>query len=648
MFQLGRNTRVTFAQISKLSEFSLKSKHIRISILPAYLQSLKFPFDLFCKAYHANPYILNDEDADVFGKLAEKQGIKVFHDYPEDDEEDAFQISIPFREKKSAFGFHYECKKLAKEGKLDDCIKNLEHTMLVEQKVQPLEINFSVVIGAVARKGDLTKALALFRKLKSYGLTPTAPTYTALFNAFAESKKPELDSLAKIYQKINDKKLVLNRKSFNALLKAYAAHDSLQNCMVVFRDSIAAGYEPDEITFTNLMLSCAKDKKDGSRHALQLFRQMLSLDIKPSGLFLLHFLQVLNNCNIGDISIANEVLLKQRPEKMNSYLRQHIRNFRWLKGQESSPNPVNFVDGDDLPSSDPMVLLGSTVQDTICSKEADIKNASSSKRFEHDEKQHIRSEMAVQHSSEFIINVLDPNTPSDMISIKSCHHPSDRLKLVGGVDNIFKLMKQYKIKPTVKLLTVIASLVDDNQEAEEQFMVKAEKFKGVKLDPDFYNFIMLKRAKTHRHREAKKILERMQSLKILPNYRSWCIHAMSCRYPNQGKQLISNVLKSTIQPDAVLFTTLVHAAYYGSKYSGKKIIGYSNIYYPNYQYLSYLLKQMKKYNVGANYKLLSIIERAAAWPNGYNRWITADLDFEKKMTNFRRHYGIWLRETKCE
>ena len=601
------------------------------------LKPIETPFKLLTVSYTKSLGVTSDEDN--FGKLAEKHGIKVFHHYDDDDDEGELHVLVPFREKKSAFAFHYECKKLAKHGKLDECIALLEQTMLKEQKVKPLEFNFTVVMGAVARSGDVGKTVALFKKLKSYNINPTATTYTTLFTAFAEAKHVDLNSLSEIYRKIDDKKLVLNRISYNALLKAYAMHDSLQSCMAIFRDSIAAGFEPDVITFANLMLSCAKDKINGSRHALQLFRQMLSIDITPDGMFLLHFLQVINKCNLGNISVASEVLLQKQPENMKHFLKKHVRNFRWLKGQESLPNPLNFIDDDNDGSVEPMTLLGKTVQLSSSSRH--------NKNIKTDQKQMPSSNGIVQ-VTEPVLNLLDPKPPYELVSLMPCPKPSDRLKLIGGVDNVFKLMKQFDIKPHVKLLTTIASLTEDFYEAEDNFIKRAEKFRRVKLDTDFYNFIMLKRAKTGRHHEAAEILEKMQTLQILPNYRTWCILAMSCKYPNQGKELINKVLDSGLKPGVVFFTTLFHAAYHGSRWVGKNIAGYKTIRYPNYFYFAFLLKQMQEHNVIANTKLISILEKAAAWPEGYNRWKAVDHDFEKKINHFRRLYNEWLKSANCE
>lgn len=39
-------------------------------------------------------------------------------------------------------------------------------------------------------------------------------------------------------------------------------------------------------------------------HLIQVFRQMLKLDIKPSGKTLMYFLKVLKSCDIGDTDIA--------------------------------------------------------------------------------------------------------------------------------------------------------------------------------------------------------------------------------------------------------------------------------------------------------------------------------------------------------
>ena len=584
----------------------------------------------------------NIEDSDVFGQLAEKHGVKVFNLYPESELEDGEDRPfIPFREKKSAFGFFYECKKLRNQGKLDECVQLLIQTMLKEQRVKPLESNFSVVIGALGRSGDVARALMVFNKLKDHGLTPTAPSYTALFNAFANSPNADLNALQRIYQRIPDKVQTLNRISYNALLKAHAKHDSLQNCLSIFRDSIVAGYEPDVYTFSHIMLSCGNDLQNGSRHAIQLFRLMMNLDIKPSGQFLLHFLQVLSKCDIGNIAEASKVLLEHKPENLKYFMKNRIRNFRWLKGQVPHPNPINF-ENEESKSSEPLQLLGSTGLDPLEDEELNSIAADSSTILKKSSDSYDAQLQVVQNSG---FNLLELKSVPELLSIRPCPKPSDRLNLVGGIESIFKMTKDFKIKPNLKLLTVMISLLEENCEAEDAFMRKVEKMK-IKLDADFYNFVMIKRAKRKNHMEARNVLQRMQDLNISPNYRTWCIHAMSCHNFHAGKKLIEQVIDAEMHPNAVLFSTLIHATLHNAK--NETIAGYKDVHYPNYRYLSYLVNQMKKFKVPANNKLIANLENAAAWPENYNRWKVSDSDFEKKIARFRKHYNEWLKSADCE
>ena len=584
-------------------------------------------------------------DDESFGALAKKHGLKIFDYHSQYEGIDELEDSphVPFREKKSAFGFQYECKKLAKQGRLEECIKLFEHTMLKEQKVKPQERNFAVVIGSVAIIGDVDKALSLFYKLKEYGISPSAASYTALFHAFANSPEKRLDDLRRISADIEEKKVVLNRKAYNVLLKVHAKHSSLEQSMAIFRNSIVAGFEPDVVTFTYLMLCCQKDEKNGFRYALQLWRQMVNLDIKPDGILLIHFLLVTLHCGIGDISVANQVLLKQQPHKIEGFLKRYVRNFRWLKGQESLPDPVKY---DEIPETiEPMTLLETTVHDAIESKFTPPCDSLSSRNI--DAKESSSKNMLELQKDQCFANLIvsDSSVSQQVVSIQKCIKPSERFQLIGGVENVFRIIKHYNIIPTVMLVTVIGKLIDESCSAEDEFMLFAERLK-IKLDVDFYNTIMHRRAKRGKFREVQEIFDKLKTKKIEPNYRTWCIYAMTCQYYSNGRKLIENIQDANVKTDVVFYTTLLAATMRNPK--NTLIDGYTDVRYPNYRYLSYILQQMKQENITANEKLITLLEKTVVYPEGYNRWKCFDPVFEKKISQFRKLYKEWLAITKVE
>ncbi|XP_076819276.1 pentatricopeptide repeat-containing protein 1, mitochondrial-like [Clavelina lepadiformis] len=569
---------------------------------------------------------------DTFGLIANQHNIKVFS-HPQDDDTTKY---VKRCQEKSAFWYHVRCKKLARQGKIDECVKLFEKNMLEEDKVQPQEYNFSVVIGALGRAGDVRRALKMFKKAKEYGLTPSLPCYTGIFNAFCNAHNgKDVEILRRFYEKVKVKKIPLNRISYNALLKAYASHTSLQETMSVFRDSLAAGIEPDIITFTNLISACESDKENGFRHACQVWKRMICFGCYPAPQTLVQLLRVVLRCNIGDLELANKVLLQNGADAtdIQEIMKNNFRQFRWLKGQESSPKsskPLENTSPDllmltALPASDTKGLLEHDKQE-VNIKKNDLKVSETSGND---------AVAAVGN----VPSLLQTGAKSALVAITECPKPADRFSLIGGLDGVLDIMKKYKIPASAKLLSAIAQVLGQTDDEENKLMTYAEK-SGAKLDVDFYNCILYKRAKRYYYTGSLEVIERLKVNGLVPSYRTWCIQALLCRNYQKGRELLEGFKKENIEPDLILFHTLIIAALKNPK--NLTIRGYTDVRSPDYEYLIYIIKQLMDYKIKANEDLVRLLEKAANWPEGYSRWKVCDPKFEKRFLRFRRAYKQWL------
>ncbi|XP_062865793.1 pentatricopeptide repeat-containing protein 1, mitochondrial [Trichomycterus rosablanca] len=531
-----------------------------------------------------------------------------------------------------------QCKQLIKRHKLAEALVLFENDMLKVERLQPEEFNYTVLIGGCGRAGYIKKAFKLYNDMKKRGLEPSGATYTALFNACAESpwKQSGLEQAMRLRQELRRKNVALNAITHHALLKAVARSGDLKSCFQVLREMLQAGQAITQETFQYLLMCCVEDKQQGFRLALQVWHQMLSAGIKPDGQNYNILLRAARDCGIGSPALASTLLLRV-PEESSPKTKAHRKGPRLrLKERISPPNLLDVdaferrlfaappladtpsrdqrqgKDGtyeapqinDHTPESTQSLVPVSQINDPIGSPSCP-------------------SPIAVQKSR--LPNLLDPSTcHSGVVGLGAADTASDRLALIGDLDGFLNQMVSDGSKPTIKTLTLLADVTEPSSQSVQSLIQVADQV-GVKLDVAFFNTLIRKAAKAGDLQGAKALKVLMQERKLHPNPQTFCSVALACSRQEDGLQLLSDMESCGVAPNAHVFSALIGQA-------TRRL---------DYTYLHELLRQMHQLQVPPNEVVIRQLEFASQYPPNYDQFKSKNIYLEK-IDGFRGFYKQWL------
>ncbi|XP_062383323.1 pentatricopeptide repeat-containing protein 1, mitochondrial [Sardina pilchardus] len=539
--------------------------------------------------------------------------------------------------------YFLQCKKLIKEDKLPEALDMFETEMLQGERLQPEEFNYTVLIGGCGRVGYVKKAFKLYQDMKKRGLEPTEATYTALFNACAESpwKQSALEQALKLEQELRRKNIPLNPISHRALLKTMALTADLQSALRVFRDMLACGHPITQETFQCLLMSCVKDKTDGFRLALQVWHQMLKMGIKPDTHNYNILLRATRDCGIGDVALASKLLLKKQNTSPLT-LGAGTRDRRAKIKESSRPRPL------DIDAFESQLFADTRSQQTDTESIESTEKGRTEKKHSHtqeaqranvtDRQQTTDSQSALQvydsgmsihspGSSAFSPpNLLDPATlRSDNLSLGTVSSASDRLALIGSMEGFLGKMAEQGLQPTLKTLTLLADVVEPGDQAVQALLSVANENK-IKPDVPFFNTLIRRAAMTGDLKGAKATLEMMSNRKLLPDVKSFCNVALACNTKHAGLQLLSDMESCRLAPNAHVYSALIRQA-------SRRL---------DYVYLKEILASMHEKQVAPNEVILRQLEFAAQYPPNYDKYKSKNIYLEK-IDGFRGFYQVWLQ-----
>ncbi|XP_061769952.1 pentatricopeptide repeat-containing protein 1, mitochondrial [Nerophis ophidion] len=495
----------------------------------------------------------------------------------------------------TSYWYFLQCKKLIKAGKLQEALDMFSRDMLLAERLQPEEYNYSVLIGGCGRAGQLKKAFKLYNNMKKRGLAASDATYTALFNACAESpyKKTGLQQALNLEQELRRKNQALSTITYHALLKTHAVCNHLQACLHTLREMLQNGHAVTPQTFHYLLMGCLKDKDLGFRLALQVWRQMLKSGIVPDSNNYTLLLRTARDCGMGDVALASSLLLGPHVQKPKSGKAQ--------------------VDVDLLERE---LFVSADVQ-------------GSGEHSHHTQNSLVPSrpdgtELLPVGSAPNLLDLLE-GTGHGSISFGSVEGPSDRLALLGGGEGFLDKMAANGLKPDIRTLTLLADTMEPGVRSLE-VLLKVAKQHHVKLDAAFYNSAIRRTARAADLDEAKAVLAVMQQHNVSVDVQTFGSLALACRRQKDGLQLLQDMQEAGLRPNVYVFSALIGQA-------SRRL---------DYIYLKTLLKCMRTLEVWPNEVIIKQLEFAAQYPPNYDQYKSRN-NYLVQIDGFRGYYQHWLR-----
>ncbi|KAH0631972.1 hypothetical protein JD844_019933 [Phrynosoma platyrhinos] len=482
-------------------------------------------------------------------------------------------------------------------------------------------------------------------QMKKRALEPTDATYTALFNACAESpwKDSGLQMALKLRQQLLSKNIELSLITYRALLKACALCSDLRMCFEILKEIVHKGHQITTDTFNFLLMGCIKDKENGFRYALQIWQQMVKMNLKPDSYSYNLMLSAARECGLGDPLVASDLLLRTSEERpavpqLEAGRKRRQKRKNDQRGKAAEPGlDVEILEKRIFPEKarEPEEL---TIAMSNGCTEAETRGPTNpidsveTKELMFTEKSYLApriKEVDTEYFSEatcHLPNLLDLQTPDkNVISLGMVATASDRLALMGNMEGFLKKMKDDGVAANIKTFTLLAEVVQPNSQSESSLLATMEE-NNVKPDITFFNTLIRKKSKQADLEGAKSLLPILLKKGLSPNLQTFCNLAIACRKQKDGLQLLSDMKRSGLNPNTHIYSTLINAAV-------KRL---------DYAYLIEILRDMRNSQVPPNEVVIRQLEFAAQYPPQFDRYKTKD-PYLEKVDGFRAYYFRWLK-----
>lgn len=435
------------------------------------------------------------QDPDTFGTLS--PNVTSADDHFEDEgdiKEEEFLTNIPRRSQKLSRKQYADLiKDHLKNRRIKEAIDILEVKMLKNDRVQPVNYIYNLLIDGCAREGYTKMAFNLFTKMRQRGLKATGSTYTSLFNACANSPwhNSGLEKAQRVREIMIEKGYEPNEQTYNAMIKAFGRCNDIKTAFELADEMSAKDIPILTETFNFLLQACISDKEFGFRHALLVWHKMFQRRLEPDIYSFNLILRSCRDCQLGDLETTEEVLqtiLLRNPEEAK-------------------------------------IMIGSDNSEE--SSELEIQNPN-------------RSNGSMPN-----LLALKPHM-GNMIQMSEIKHPEDKLLLMGGFTGFLETMKAFDVKPDLYTFTELLEVIPPTTAAEKRLLAQIKK-QEIKCDVDFFNVLMKKRCMRYEYDEAREVLEMIETVKLSPDIVTYGVLALTCQSHEEAKNLMMEMHRNGVK-----------------------------------------------------------------------------------------------------
>ncbi|XP_030753375.1 pentatricopeptide repeat-containing protein 1, mitochondrial [Sitophilus oryzae] len=440
-------------------------------------------------------------------------------------------------------------KNYIRKRKIKEAIDVLEIRMIQEDKIKPEAYIYNLVLGACGRVGYTKKAFMLYNDMKKRGLKVMGGTYTALFNACANSPWPTTDGLTRakhLYELMLEKGYQPNDTNYNAMIKAFGRCGDISMSFKLVDQMFKQGISVKSETINFLLQACISDKEAGFRHSLLVWRKLIEKNINPDLYTFNLLLRCVRDCGLGDLEVTKDVIER---------IVQNNGGALFLESSEALQIDITSEQSDitsraNITSS----KNGSISENDGTSGQNDITSGKND---------NIPGELQFLNTRP---DLLAPKPHlGNILSLSEVKASEDRLLLLGGCKGFLQTMTSFKCTPDIKTFTQLLDSIPSTNAAEKE-LVQCMRKLSVKPDIDFYNMLIKKKSMRCDYEGAKEVLLSMKNQKYRPDLVTYGVLALGCKNKDEALDLIREMNSYSYTLNSVILGAMLHQACYHETY----------------------------------------------------------------------------------